>query len=224
MMRTGTIVTLLCLLVLGSACSSGDRAPEVAKPRAVVLITVDGMLGADLALFGGATPTPGLARLAARGAAWDDAWTAAPMTRPAVATYLTGLAPDRHRVRDDLFTGLDGGVPTLATAFAAAGYDTAAFPDSSFLGYGCGLLDGFEVAAAPPALRIGGERWVPDIRTVDAITADFDAWLDSVAAERPYFAWLHFSGPMMAQIWEATTSRITSPEVAARRVAAREEQ
>ena len=70
------------------------------------------------------------------------------MTRPAATTYLTGLAPDRHAVRDDLFVSFDGSAPTLGSLFAEAGYDTAAFADSSFLGYGSGLLDGDLVAAA----------------------------------------------------------------------------
>ena len=58
--------------------------------------------------------------LASAGTAWRDGWTACPMTRPAAATYLTGIAPDRHGVTDDLFASLPEGMPTLATLLGLA--------------------------------------------------------------------------------------------------------
>jgi len=106
-----------CLLaVLG--CAGGASQPA-ADRAPVLLITVDGLIAADLEPFGGTQPMPGLQRLMDQGTAWPDALSAVPMTRPAVATYLTGVAPDRHGVRDDLFAVLPAEIPTLAERLTA---------------------------------------------------------------------------------------------------------
>ena len=84
-----------------------DHVSQVeAGARALLLVTVDGVATDELALFGGDLPAANLERLATAGTTWADAWSACPMTRPAVTTYLTGVAPDRHGVRDDLFAAL----------------------------------------------------------------------------------------------------------------------
>ena len=115
------IVGLLLIgLALAAACRGEREAPAGdPRPRAIVLVTVDGLVPGRLALFGGAEAAPELERLAAEGAAWN-AWTAAPMTRPGAATYLTGLSPDRHGVRDDRFSTLDTSIPTLGAALHAS--------------------------------------------------------------------------------------------------------
>jgi hypothetical protein len=213
-------------LLAGAAClsvscaSAPPEEPTSGTPRAVLLITVDGLIPGELSLFGGPEPVPTLETLAGRGAAWDDAWTASPMTRPAVTTYLTGVAPDRHGVRDDLFTPFDGSAPTVAELLSAAGYATAAFPDSSYLGYSSGLLDGFDVVAEPPSLMLSAAGRIPVIRRLEEMTGDFEAWLDSVPPDRPYFAWVHTSVPMMSELWIWTTELLAPEEVAAEQVAA----
>ena len=156
----------------------------------MILITVDGLSPASLELFGGAYPSAGLSRLASRGTAWSDAWTTTPMTRPAVATYLTGLLPGDHGVRDDQFTSLVEDRPTLAEKLLEAGYTTAAFPDSSLLGEQSGLLRGFEVVDDPKPIPVAPSNWLPVLTEANQLSSDFHAWLDSVPAGRPYFAWL----------------------------------
>jgi tetratricopeptide (TPR) repeat protein len=155
--------------------------------------------------------------MAAAGSARDDFWTAVPMTRPAVATYLTGLAPDRHGVRDNLFAPLGEGVPTLATELTSAGYRTAAFPDSRFLGAQSGLLGGFEIASEPPAPLVYPARWLPDPRTPEEVSTDLVAWLDSLPEGERYFAWLHFSWPLLRQLREKGNERLIAEHVAAKR-------
>jgi hypothetical protein len=163
-------------------------------------VTVDGLVADELALYGGSEKTPALEALSAEGHVWNDAWTAIPQTRPAVATYLTGLAPDRHGVRDDRLSSLGADTPTLATALGAAGYRTAAFPDSSFLGTASGLLRGFEVVDDPPISTIGPIVPLPQIRPASTLADAFESWIATVGADEPLFAWIHASGPMLGQM------------------------
>lgn len=193
-------VALSALLIGWTGCRE-PAGPGAAEGKAaasfVVLVTVDGLVPQELAPFGGGLAVPNLQRLADAGRAWGDGWTTTPMSRPAVATYLTGLAPDRHGVLDDLFTSLEQDVPTLATRLTGAGYRTAAFPDSSLLGFSSGLLGGFEVVDDPPALPVSPARWVPETRAPEELAADFESWVDGIQRGQRYFAWFHFSRPMV---------------------------
>ena len=197
-------VALLLAACSGCTARTGDGAPPAqTQPRAIVLVTVDGVSARELSAFGGARPTPALLDLVTNGSGWPDAWTTTPMTRPAVATYLTGLAPDRHGVTDDLFVALGDQVPTLASELAGAGYRTAAFPDSSFLGPASGLLRGFEVSGDTPPVPVQPWRWLPYIRPAADVATDFESWLGTLAPGTRYFAWLHFSQPLNDEIGSA---------------------
>jgi hypothetical protein len=202
-------LSLLALLVLSLGCpasapdESRPAAPSSKAPRTIVLVTIDGLVAEELSAFGGARQTPALAELAASGSAWPGAWTTVPMTRPAVATYLTGLAPDRHRVTDDLFTALGPDVPTLATVLAASGYKGAALPDSDFLGPSSGLLRGFELTGDTPPVPVQPWRWLPYIRPPADLAQEFDGWIGTVPAGTSYFAWLHFSNPLLDRLADA---------------------
>ncbi|MEE8412065.1 MAG: sulfatase-like hydrolase/transferase [Acidobacteriota bacterium] len=187
-----------CLLaVLGCA---GGGSPPADDRGPVLLITVDGLIAADLEPFGGTQPMPGLQRLADQGTVWPRALSAVPMTRPAVATYLTGVAPDRHGVRDDLFAVLPAEIPTLAERLTAAGYRTAGFPDSSFLPERSGLWRGFELVDRPPAVAISASRWLPRVRPTRLTLEAFSAWLDSLEDGTDWFGWIHLSHPLVGQL------------------------
>jgi len=212
MQRALCVVTLL---VLCGACPSGtDRAPAGAavQPRAIVLVTVDGLVAEELSAFGGPRATPVLAELARTGNAWPGAWTTTPMTRPAAATYLTGLAADRHAVTDDLFIGLASDVPTLASELGAGGYRSAAFPDSSFLGPASGLLRGFEATGDTPPVPTQPWRWLPYLRPTDELVEDYESWLATLPSGSRCFAWFHFSQPLTDRL-----HAVVQPFVNARR-------
>ena len=202
-----------CLLaVLG--CAGGASQPAADRPP-VLLITVDGLIAADLAPFGGTQPMPQLQRLMDQGRAWPAALSAVPMTRPAVATYLTGVAPDRHGVRDDLFAVLPAEIPTLAELLSAAGYQTAGFPDSSFLPERSGLWRGFELVDRPPPVAISASRWLPRVRPTHLTFEAFSAWLDSLKDGTDWFGWVHLSHPLAGQLkqqyFSATGSENSQP-------------
>lgn len=200
---TWTVSGMLLVSLVISGCKT-EPPPRTEPARrsatTVVLVTIDGLSASKLDLYGGSVPTPALAGLASQGTAWKDAWTACPMTVPAAATYLTGLAPDRHGVRDDLFFPLPDGLPTLATAAAAAGFRTAAFPGNGFLGASSGLLRGFETIDDPPMVPFGPHRRVPVVKPAADLVANFKLWLQDLPADARIFAWLHFADPWQPKL------------------------
>jgi arylsulfatase A-like enzyme len=95
----------------------------------VVLVTIDTLRADHLGCYGYPRPTsPFLDELAAGGTLFLDPVSPAAWTKPATGTILTGLYPSRHGA---LYHGstlqLPDGERTLAEAFRAAGYVTAAF-------------------------------------------------------------------------------------------------
>ncbi len=202
-MKFQTVVLSLLLAISVCSCSgdrgSGSDAGQTpAGPAGFLLITVDGLIASELPTFGGAARTPRLEALGRQGQA-TLAWTAIPMTRPAVATYLTGLGPDRHGIWDDLHDTLDPALTTLPGRFAEAGYRTAAFPDAARLGYLSGLLGSFEIVDAPPAVQPGIQRWRRLLRSQQEQSANVEAWLTSLAPDDRWFAWVHTSTPLLGQ-------------------------
>lgn len=198
--RLGILAIACAALGLLSACG-GERGRAARKEaRAIVLITVDGMIAEELSVYGGPQPTPNLQALASAGTAYPDVWTVTPMTRPAVATYLTGLTPDRHGVRDDLLTSLDTDVPTLAGVLTARGYRTAAFPDSSFLSRESGLLRDFSITDDPRPPISGPLHWMPELKVSRRLPSDLKSWLETLPPDARYFAWVHLSFPMISQL------------------------
>lgn len=195
---TGVLLVTL-VLALAISCTAPPQQSESGAPP-IVLITIDGLIADELGTFGGPLDTPALTALAQAGRAWPDGWTAAPMTRPAVTTYLTGLAPDRHGVRDDLFTALPAEIPTLADLLSERGYRTGAFPGTSVLGYDSGLLGGFEIVDEPPRIPINPARWLPGLVTAESTANHFEVWLEGLPAGAPWFAWMHFGEPALTRL------------------------
>jgi len=197
-----TLTPLAVVALLATACASEESASgaPAAGPRGILLVTVDGLVADVLSVTGGPIPTPGLERLADGGTLWRDAWTTCPMTRPAVATYLTGLAPDRHGVIDDVSVPLPQNIPTLATLLAERGFRTAAFPDSSFLGFSSGLLRGFELVDEPPPANFSVLRNVPRLDPTAEPAENFATWLAGLGPEERWFAWIHSTAPLQHQL------------------------
>ena len=65
---------------------------------------------------------------------------------PSHVSIFTGLYPAQHGIRDNISRALAPDVPTLAEAFKAAGFDTAAFVSSIVLSAQSGLGRGFDTS------------------------------------------------------------------------------
>lgn len=165
----------------------------------VLLITLDTTRADRLGSYGyAAASTPNLDRLAAEGVRFDRALSPVPLTLPAHASLMTGRQPFTHGVRNNGHFVLPPEVPTLAAAFAARGYDTAAFVSSFVLDRQFGLARGFahyddRLDEAPPGPAVSLELERRGDRTVAAARA----WLAGAARQgstRPYFLWVHLYG------------------------------
>lgn len=175
---------MISSLVALWACSPAPK-PDV------WLITLDTTRADALGAYGRApSPTPALDALAASGVRAEDAMTVAPLTLPAHATMLTGLAPDRHGVRTNLAEPLSDALVTVPERLTEAGYRTGAVVGAVVLDASFGTAQGFSsyVDDFDPAAGPGRElleRRAPDVR------AAAERFLDS-ADERPMFLWTHF--------------------------------
>jgi len=164
-------------------------------PPSVVLITLD-TTRADYVgrQEDGAPLTPHLDALARSGTRFSRAVTATPLTLPAHCTLLTGLDPPAHGVRDNGVASLPATLPTLATAFTARGYDTAAFVSSRVLDRRFGLGRGFALYDDFLVAERTGEQGYPE-RDAAAVTAAALTWARARQPGRPYFLWIHYYDP-----------------------------
>lgn len=175
-----------CALLLSAlVCACGV---EPARPRSVLLVTLDTTRADALGCYGGAPGvTPHLDRLARESVRFDQARSVAPLTLPAHASMLTGLYPPRHGVHDNGVAVLDGSFATLAERARERGAATAAVVAASVLDRTFGLEQGFDAWTQPEGTR-------PELSAREVLQAGA-RWLDRRERERPFFLWLHLYDP-----------------------------
>jgi len=144
------LIALACLAV---GCSDGDPAPApqgseavtTARPRTIVLVSLDTLRPERLGAYGGRPEvSPVIDALAAESVVFDTALAPAPWTLPSHMTMLTGLDPIAHGVMNDSMQ-LSESAQTLASRLSAAGYATGAFTDGGFVSARYGFDRGFDV-------------------------------------------------------------------------------
>lgn len=178
----------------GGAAQQSDAKGQRASPN-LVLVTLDTTRADHLGCYGaGGDRTPMLDGLAARGTRFARALTTSPLTLPAHASLLTGLAPRAHGLRDNGIGSLPDDLPTLATVLAKRGYATAAFVASRVLDRRFGLDRGFAVYDEGMAAERLGEFGYPE-RDAAAVTEAALGWLAERPSERPFFLWVHYYDP-----------------------------
>jgi len=185
----------LCLLLLTAALTL-SCAPEQ-PPRSVILVVVDTLRADHLGLYGHHRPTsPELDRLAESGAVFENAFTTSPWTLPSFGSIFTGRLPAEHMAgwpagevapKESLeegstdeseanghqgrsFLPLRAGTSTMAESLAAAGRDTAAVMNNSFLHSDFGVARGFQTYD-----HVGGNR--NRIRRADKVVDRALEWL-----------------------------------------------
>ncbi len=175
--------------------ASGEAPPEGSTQPDVVFVTLDTTRADALGSYGADDAgTATLDRLASSGLRWERAITASPLTLPAHATLMTGLEPPLHGVRDNGLVALGVGPPTLAEAFAAAGYRTGAVIASAVLDRRFGLDRGFEHYDDVLTAERVGEYGYPE-RDADQVTAAALDWAGGLRDGERYFLWVHYYDP-----------------------------
>ena len=98
-----------------------------AKPRNVLVVSIDTLRADRVGCYGGSAATPNIDRLAAHGARFTAAHSVVPLTLPAHLSLFTGVYPQRHGVEDNGLVFRDASLKTAAELFHDAGYETGAF-------------------------------------------------------------------------------------------------
>jgi choline-sulfatase len=191
-------VAALTLSLTIAACGAADRAPSP-HARNLVLITIDTLRADHVGAYGyarGRTPT--LDGLAGRGARFDRAYAAAPITLPSHATLLTGRYPPGHGARDNGMR-IAASIPTIASTLRAQGFRTAAFVAAFPLDHQFGLDRGFEVYS--DRLGRGADGKPANERPASQVVDEAIAWLRTLPAgpnlpsAPAFFLWVHFFEP-----------------------------
>ncbi len=161
-------------------------------PRLVVLYVLDALRADFVDLSEGTNnPTPVLRRLAESGVVFARHSSVAPNTVPSTKSLFTGqpyLTRGHAKLAED-------GPETLAEAFRAAGYRTAAFSGNGYISETYGTARGFEHLADEVVFRE-----YPDSReafndNAARVQTSALAWLDRLGSEERAFVYLHTIHP-----------------------------
>lgn len=187
----------------------------------VVLVLNDTMRRDRMGIHGGPARTPHFDRFARENLWFVRAVSQAPWTKPSVATLFTSLHPSQHgvithpshqkRAGEELGRRLTASdrLPeaalTLAEAFRAAGFRTAAFVANPWMDRRFGFEQGFEHYDDSFA------RWdVPGERVVEAALA----WLAALPADQRFFLYVHTIDthrPYPALTWAELEEALAQP-------------
>jgi len=190
------LLILTCSFAIIAACSR-EAAPR-REPRTdarafnVVVITIDTLRADRVGAYGySAARTPTLDALARGGVRFDAAYAAAPITLTSHASLMTGRYPPGHGARHNGMR-VNADTPTIADAFARAGFATAAFVAAFPLDRRFGLGKGFQTYSDQMPR---GEDGRPANERPGRIVADEAIdWLVRHRQER-FFLWVHLFEP-----------------------------
>lgn len=184
------LLAAVCLALAG--CGGGPSEP---RPRNVLLVSIDTLRADHLGCYGYERDTsPRLDALAAQALRYAHVVAPAPWTLPSHAGLLTGRHPFELGVTEQK-SRLPEDVPTLAERLHEAGFQSAAFVDSSpggFLGGRRGFERGFGRYEHAPHVPRGPAGPGSPYRYDAAGTVDAGLrWLEARDPERPFFLFLH---------------------------------
>ncbi len=188
---------------------SGDDLPNV------TVLLLDTLRADRLSCYGyeradGQPTSPFLDSMAAAGTRFDWCYSAAPWTRPSVASIFSGFYPSTHGAYEPV-RALPDWTVTIAEVFQNAGYRTAGFSAnaniSAMWGYHQGFqqfwcLDDkslFEISALGDVFRrVRAKLKIinPTLDEVNLVNSQVQPWLDEVGGgERPVFTYVQYMDP-----------------------------
>lgn len=165
---------------------SGAAAPNI------VFIITDDMSWAHMGAYGSdEVDTPNLDRLAAEGAIFENAFVSTPSCTPSRASILTGRNGFELEEGATLWGYLPAKFPTYTVLLAEHGYRVGATGKGWAPGF---LIDRDVNPAGQPFNQIRvkpfGDRFESLAMSDIDYTANFEAFLDSTEADRPFVFWL----------------------------------
>ena len=163
-----------------------------AAPPNIVFIITDDMSWAHMGAYGSdEVDTPNLDRLAREGAIFENAFVSAPSCTPSRASILTGRNGFELEEGATLWGYLPAKFPTYTELLAEHGYRVGATGKGWAPGF---LIDRDVNPAGQPYNRIRvkpfGDRFESLAMSDIDYTANFEAFLDSTEADRPFSFWM----------------------------------
>lgn len=156
----------------------------------IYIILADACQAAHLGAYGyGRNTSPHIDAFARDAMVYENAYANAAFTRSSVATLLTGLFPDSHKVRV-LQHELPGRLLTLPEYLSAKGYHTAIHSSSSVISPPFGLKQGVDDFVNVRGLKFEGSN--------PRLFNGFAGWLKKTAS--PRFAYVHFMNPHLPSV------------------------
>ena len=139
---------------VGAKRSIANRSEAFAKPRNLLLISVDTLRADHLGCYGYPRPTsPEIDAFARGGSLVTTAFAASPHTAPSHMSMFTSQYPFEHGILSQYEGAFRGTASTLAEVLQRAGYDTAAFVGISGPGFhfgpDAGHARGFRIWESP---------------------------------------------------------------------------
>ena len=167
-------------VIWGEPHITTERVAEVRASHIVLLVSIDTLRADRMELYGGPAATPNLMRLAKDSVVFEDAVAPSPWTIPSHASLFTSTYPHVHKTTAE--QEIPGDLVTVARQISGAGWTSAGFVDTPWLGR-FGFPRGFHHydATAPPnpvprwGVRVKKERLVE--------------WISSVADEDVFVFW-----------------------------------
>jgi arylsulfatase A-like enzyme/Tfp pilus assembly protein PilF len=183
---------VLLLAATGAGCTAAPARPAAPPTlRHVVLITIDTLRADRVGAYGGPAKTPAIDALAREGARFDRAYATAPITLTSHASLMTGRYPPGHGGRHNGMR-VDLAPPTLAEAFARAGFATGGFVAAFPLDRRFGLIKGFQEYGDRMPRDDRGR--LTNERPAGAVVDEALAWVARKRSGR-IFLWVHLFEP-----------------------------
>jgi len=162
----------------------------------VILITVDTIRADKIGCYGNRlVATPAMDALAAGGIRFENCISQTPLTLPSHTTIMTGTLPPYHGVRDNGGFVVPSELVTMAEAFKARGYETAAFVAAYVLDSKWGLNQGFDTYFDNFDLSRFERISLGEVqRPANEVMDEALGWLDR-KKDGKFFVWIHLYDP-----------------------------
>jgi arylsulfatase A-like enzyme/Flp pilus assembly protein TadD len=162
----------------------------------VILITVDTIRADKIGCYGNRlVATPAMDALAAGGIRFENCISQTPLTLPSHTTIMTGTLPPYHGVRDNGGFVVPPELVTMAEAFKARGYETAAFVAAYVLDSKWGLNQGFDTYFDKFDLSRFERISLGEVqRPANEVMDEALGWLDRKKGGK-FFTWIHLYDP-----------------------------
>jgi len=191
----GLLVTMTAPLWVAAAAAVKSPEPpaapsSLARGYNVVLISIDSLRADHLSAYGYGRPTsPTIDAMARNGVLFENCSSTTSWTLPSHMSLLTGRSLLGHGVvADD--RALSASVPTLAEAFADAGYATHAIVSAPYVNSRYGFARGFDEYDDKTIYFATNEESYRSV-TAPKLQETATRWLEA-NAQKPFFLFLHY--------------------------------